>query len=246
LNNQLLVAPVLSDRLSYTAVYALTCLGFLSIYFGIGALSEFLVTRFLPRRARGRVLSSRELGAGQRGREIKSSLLSIALFGGFGVLTLFGWRVGLWSVGRASPLVVLELLALVLWNELHFYAIHRLLHVQPLYRWVHRHHHRSIRPTSWSTFAMHPLEALLLGSVMVLVMPFHEFSWPTLLLFPTVSLLLNNIGHMNYDALPEASDWHPLSGSRRHERHHQAVHGNYGFMLPLLDRLFGTELPPSR
>ena len=39
---------------------------------------------------------------------------------------------------------------------------------------------------------------------MVLVQPFHAFSVPTLLLFPLVSLAMNNLGHMNYDLSPRA------------------------------------------
>jgi Delta7-sterol 5-desaturase len=232
------------NQLSYTGVYTFTTLGFLSIYVGIGALTQFLTTRYFPEHGRGHVISERQLPPGQRAAEVRSSLLSIVLFGGYGVLTLFGLHAGFWGVSSARPGAVLaELVFLVLWNDVHFYVIHRLLHLPLLYRWVHRHHHRAIRPTPWSTFAMHPLEAILLGSVMVLVMPFHDFSWLTLLLFPVVSLALNNVGHMNYDVAPGVSDWHPLAGSRRHEQHHHFVHGNYGFMLPLLDRLFKTELP---
>jgi sterol desaturase/sphingolipid hydroxylase (fatty acid hydroxylase superfamily) len=65
---------------------------------------------------------------------------------------------------------------------------------------------------------------------------------PTLLLFPLVSLALNNIGHSGYDFAPGISDWHPLAGAVRHERHHRLVGGNYGFLFPALDRWFGTEL----
>ncbi|MFZ5891974.1 MAG: sterol desaturase family protein [Myxococcota bacterium] len=231
------------DELTYGFVYAFTSGGFLLIYFGIGSVSEWFVTRVFPARGVGRALSQRDLMPGQKLAEIKSSLVSIALFGGYGVLTLFGYRAGFWGIAAATPLrVVLELALLTLWNEAHFYAIHRLLHTKPLFRLVHREHHRSIRPTSWSTFAMHPLEATLLGSVMVLVMPFHDFAWLSLLLFPVVSLTLNNIGHMNYDVLRTGSDWNPLAGSRRHELHHRLVHGNYGFMWPFLDRAFSTEL----
>jgi len=234
------------NQLSYPTVYAFTSIGFLAIYFGIGALAQGMTTGYFPRRGWGHGISERKLVPGQRAAEVRSSLVSIALFGGYGVLTLFGWRAGFWEVSAARPLPVLaEVAFLVLWNELHFYVIHRLLHVPVLFRWIHREHHRAIRPTPWSTFAMHPIEALLLGSVMVLVMPFHAFSWLTLLVFPVVSLVLNNIGHMNYDVAPGVSDWHPLAGSRRHEQHHRYVHGNYGFMLPLLDRLFKTELPRS-
>jgi sterol desaturase/sphingolipid hydroxylase (fatty acid hydroxylase superfamily) len=88
---------------------------------------------------------------------------------------------------------------------------------------------------------MHPLEAILLGSVMFLVMPLVTLSLATLLLFPMGSLALNNLGHLGYDLAPGRSAWHPLSSSRRHALHHSRVTVNYGFLLPALDRLFRTE-----
>ena len=174
--------------------------------------------------------------------------MSIAIFGGYGVVTALGARAGLWTVVplRSPGGVALEIAFLVLWNDVHFYAIHRLLHGRWLFQHIHREHHRAIRPTPFSTYAMHPVEAALLGSVMVLVQPFHAFSLPTLLLFPLVSLAMNNLGHMNYDLVPRRGIWHPLAATRRHERHHRHVTGNYGFLLPVLDRWLGTDIATIR
>ncbi len=232
------------ETVPLAVVYAVTTLGFLLMYFGLGATTQALVTRVLPARGLGRQLSDRPLAPGQVAREIRQSLVSIAIFGGFGVLTAVGVRAGWWSVvtWRSPVAIALELGFLVLWNDVHFYAIHRLLHGKGLFQRVHREHHRAIRPTPFSTYAMHPVEAVLLGSVMVLVQPFHAFSLPTLVLFPLVSLTLNNVGHSNWDFVPGAGSWHPLVGGRRHERHHRLVNGNYGFLLPALDRWLGTEV----
>ena len=236
------------ERLPLALVFAITAGGFLFIYFGVGGLTHLLVTRAFPARGLGRPIADRALAPGQLGREIRQSLVSIAIFGGYGVLTAIGARAGLWTVLpiRSPGGVALELAFLVLWNDLHFYAIHRVLHGRWLFQHVHREHHRAIRPTPFSTYAMHPIEALLLGSVMVLVQPFHAFSVPTLLLFPLVSLLMNNLGHMNYDLVPGRGLWHPLAASRRHEQHHRHVTGNYGFLLPVLDRWLGTEIADAR
>jgi sterol desaturase/sphingolipid hydroxylase (fatty acid hydroxylase superfamily) len=226
-------------------VFAFTTLGFLFLYFGLGAATRALVTRALPARGIGRPLSTRALAPGQVAREMRRALLTIVLFGGFGVLTAVGVRAGWWAVVPWRPplAVALEVAVLVIWNDVHFYAVHRLLHTRWLFQRFHREHHRAIRPTSFSTYAMHPVESFLLGTVMVCVQPFHAFSLPTLLLFPLVSITLNNIGHSSYDFAPGAGVWHPLAGSRRHEAHHREVRGNYGFLFPALDRLFGTELP---
>jgi lathosterol oxidase len=233
------------ETVSLAVVFAATTLGFLLMYFGLGTTTHVLVTRVLPARGLGRPLSDRPLAPGQVGREMRQSLVSIVIFGGFGVLTSVGVRAGWWSVvpWRSPVAVALELGALLLWNDVHFYVLHRLLHTKAFFQRFHREHHRAIRPTPFSTYAMHPLEAVLLGSVMVLVQPFHAFALPTLVLFPLLSLILNNVGHANYDFVPRGSVWHPLAGARRHEAHHRVVRGNYGFLLPALDRGFATALP---
>jgi sterol desaturase/sphingolipid hydroxylase (fatty acid hydroxylase superfamily) len=235
------------ETLPLPVVFVATTLGFLAIYFGLGAGAWLLTTRVLPARGAGRPLADRPLVPGQIAGEIRASLISILIFGGFGVLTAVGARAGLWTVlpSRSAAGVTAELALLVVWNDVHFYVIHRLLHTRWLYQHVHREHHRAIRPTPFSTYAMHPVEATLLGSVMVCVAPLHAFSLPTLVVFPLVSLVFNNIGHTNYDLAPAASRWNPLAGSRRHEAHHRLVHGNYGFLLPLLDVTLRTELLPT-
>jgi sterol desaturase/sphingolipid hydroxylase (fatty acid hydroxylase superfamily) len=240
--------PVLHiEQLPLWLVFAATCVGFSLIYFGVGAVTQALVGTVFPRLRLGRIIAERALAPGQIAREIKQSLVSILIFGGYGVATAVGVRAGLWSVVPSpSPgVVALELAFLVLWNDLHFYVIHRALHGRWLFQHVHREHHRAIRPTPYSTYAMHPVEAALLGSVMVLVQPFHAFSLPTLILFPLVSIAMNNLGHMNYDLVPRRGVWHPLAATRRHERHHRHVTGNYGFLLPVLDRWLGTDIADS-
>ena len=233
------------EALPLWLVFLATTSGFLAMYLGLGSISTLLVSRVCPRLGLGRTLSDRPLAPGQLGRELRDSLVSILIFGGYGLVTALGARAGLWHVAswRSPGGVALELAFLVLWNDVHFYVIHRALHTRWLFQHVHREHHRAIRPTPFSTYAMHPLEATLLGSVIVFVLPFHAFSLPTLVLFPLVSLTLNNVGHLNHDLVPRAGVWHPLAGSRRHERHHREVRGNYGFLLPALDRWLRTEIP---
>lgn len=229
--------------LPLAAVFLMSSAGFLFIYFAWGGAAWLATTRLFPRLGWGHPLAEMRHNTGQVAREIRSSLVSIAIFGGWGVVTVLaarrGWVPVLWEPRWAR--VPLELLVLVLWNEAHFFAIHRLLHTRWLMRRVHRDHHRSLRATPFSTYAMHPLEAALLGSVMFCLMPFFTLSVASLFLFPMVSLALNNLGHMSYDLVPGLSEWHPLAATRRHALHHSRVAGNYGFLLPVFDWLFGTR-----
>jgi sterol desaturase/sphingolipid hydroxylase (fatty acid hydroxylase superfamily) len=167
----------------------------------------------------------------------------------FGVGLLVPWallRSG-WAQLAVQPSawrVAAEVIALFAWNELHFYANHRLLHTAPLRRF-HGDHHRSHVATPWSTYALHPVEALMLGSVPILPMLVHDFSFAALASLPVLSIVLNNLGHSNYELSrrPSAHGW--LGASRRHHLHHACYHGNYGFLLEVFDRWAGSVLPPG-
>jgi sterol desaturase/sphingolipid hydroxylase (fatty acid hydroxylase superfamily) len=137
--------------------------------------------------------------------------------------------------------VALELLALLVWNDIHFYAIHRTLHYPTLLRAVHAAHHQSIVTTPWSTYAFHPVEALLLGSVLLPPMLLWSFTPLALALLPILSLTYNVIGHSNFSALPRRWRW--LSNAQDHHLHHACHRGNYGFLFTFMDRLLGTQLP---
>ena len=42
--------------------------------------------------------------------------------------------------------IVVIMLLVPIWRELHFYAIHRLIHVPTLYKPIHSLHHRNVNP----------------------------------------------------------------------------------------------------
>ncbi|HYM85768.1 MAG TPA: sterol desaturase family protein, partial [Pseudoxanthomonas sp.] len=57
------------------------------------------------------------------------------------------------------------------------------------------------------------------------------------------SVMLNNLGHSNYEASRHAPARGWLGASRRHHLHHACYQGNYGFLLDIFDRWAGTVLP---
>lgn len=177
---------------------------------------------------------------GQLRVEVLASLRSIILFGVGMALPWALVRSGLASVDfSASPLrVAVDFLILVLWNDLHFYAMHRLLH-ERLPK-AHVWHHRSVTASPFASYSMSLTEAALLGSVMPLIMPFHDFSAAALLALPVWSLFINSLAHSNCDLFPQAGDDGLLAFVRHHQRHHSSYHGNYAFLFPVLDRWMGT------
>jgi lathosterol oxidase len=217
---------------------------FTSIYLVLCGGNWWLTRHLLPALGVGRRIDSKPLRDGQIRHELSLSALSILIFG---IGTILPWgllRLG-WAQLAADPgplRIALEMLVLLLWNDIHFYANHRLLHTRWLRRF-HAQHHRSLVTTPFSTYSFHPLEAALLGNVILLPMLLHDFSFAALLSLPVMSLLLNNLGHSNYDFAPSAGHDHWLSASRRHHLHHTRHHGNYGFLFNFMDGGFGTRLP---
>jgi sterol desaturase/sphingolipid hydroxylase (fatty acid hydroxylase superfamily) len=216
-------------------LFLITYLGFCGLYFGFSWLTQ---------RLRGEIIDHRPLRSGQIRKEIGLSLISIAMFGVITVLTKWLVDAGLlavsWTVNwRILPI---EIIFLFLWNEIHFYVSHRLLHTPWLYRHVHVLHHRSVVPTPYSAYSFHFAEALLLGSVMTTALLIHPFSIVSLLTLPLMSITLNTLGHLNVDLFPDKKLAHPLAFARRHSMHHSHNTGNFGFFLPWFDRLFFTEI----
>lgn len=231
--------------LSPWQVVAYTC-GFFAALYATFALTCWALTRWcLPRIGFGRVLDPRPLRDRQLARELSRSALTIGLFGLGALLPWWMLVSGVAQLAEQPSLlrVLLEIIALFFWNELHFYACHRLLHTKPLRRF-HAEHHRSITPTPFSVYAFHPVEALLLGSVPIIPMLLHDFSIAALLSLPVMSLALNTLGHANYEFCAKPNPQGALGASRRHQLHHAHYHGNYGFLLNVFDRLSGTEIPP--
>ncbi len=174
---------------------------------------------------------------------LRTYLVSIPLWTVVEVLFLHAFATGLVpGVSFADHpvyLAALILLAPVI-HEAHFFAIHRLIHWGPLYRWVHSVHHNSVNPSPWSSLSMHPVEAFLYHAV-----AFWHLLIPS---NPIVALFQLHIagygalnGHIGFDRL-ELTDERALdSHAYAHYLHHKYFEVNYGGdgVLPL-DRWFGS------
>ena len=144
-------------------------------------------------------------------------------------------------VGFADHPVYLAILALLVpvIHELHFYCIHRLIHIPVLYKWVHSVHHRSVNASPWSSLSMHPVEHLLY---------FATAFWH--LIIPSNPLLaLYQINFAGFGAIPGHVGFHRIevgdrlvdSHAYEHHLHHKYFEVNYGGdgLIPL-DKWFGT------
>ena len=213
---------------------------FLLLYLGFGSAVALLA------RALQRPLAGEPIKPAQYTRELANSARSIALFGS-GIVVPWG-LVQLGAAGitydASVSRIAAEVLMLVIWNDLHFYGMHRLLHTR-LFKPAHATHHKSIVASPYAAYSMSTAEALLLGSVMPMAMLVHDFSVESLLLLPAWSITINTLAHSNCDLFPWAKNGSILHFVRRHQTHHSRYHCNFGFFFSQLDRWFGTASSPS-
>ncbi len=130
-------------------------------------------------------------------------------------------------------------LLITLWNGIHFYFIHRLLHFPFLYKIAHHVHHRNINPGPWSGISMHPIEHILYFSAVLIhfIIPSH----PLHVFFHFIILSVGAIwGHAGFDALVIAKKNKVPLGHFDHQLHHRYFECNYGTFESPCDKWFNT------
>jgi Delta7-sterol 5-desaturase len=207
---------------------------FLTIYLLAAGIVYWLAKRI------NRPIEIKLVSAAQIVTELAQSLRSILLFGIGMIVPWLMVRYGISQVNleASAMLMVLEFAVLVLWNDVHFYAVHLLLHSK--LKSAHLTHHKSVTATPFTAYSMSITEALLLGSVMPLAMLAHDFSLLPLVLLPIWSIGINALAHSNCNLFDSASEHSLFSLVRHHQSHHSRYSGNFSFLFTQLDRWFGT------
>lgn len=210
-----------------------------SLYFLVIYTLFALLTSLLAKLVK-QPISTKPLPPKQVRTEILRSIRSILLFGAGMLLpwTMIKFGIAGVTIEANLPIIMMECLLLIVWNDLHFYVMHRFMHHQ--LKKAHGVHHQSIVSTPFASYSMSMTEALLLGSVMPLIMPFHTFSLQALLFLPIWSILINSLAHSNCNLFAKASANSMLGFIKHHQNHHSYYQGNYSFFFPHLDRWFGT------
>jgi lathosterol oxidase len=221
----------------YAYLVLLVVVYFGTLYFLLAPLFD-LCCKVLTRKNMLHPILVKEPGPGQVRSEIKHSTVSILVFGATSLPLFYLIRTGHVTLLPDTFLTVpVGLILLNLWNEVHFYLIHRLLHRPFFMRHFHYIHHQSRVPTVYSVYSFHWVEAVLLSTVPLSIVPFIPFSPLAILLYPLSSVLLNYAGHCNYRfGNGQGKNW-TLLGTH-HNQHHAKGNINFGFALPYLDGLF--------
>jgi Delta7-sterol 5-desaturase len=221
-----------------------------ALYYGVSALVFWAVLhRLLKHRWRHRLIGDWPSSADIR-REMAYSLSSLLVFASLGLVMVAGLFNGSIVIYRQPDAhgwawLALSLPALVMGQDLYFYATHRLLHTRWLFRHVHGVHHRSRQPSPWAAYAFHPVEALINGAftpLALLVVPVHG---GVLMAFALHQIIRNTLGHSALEAMPAGFTRHWLgrwfTTTTHHHLHHETGRGNYGLWFTWWDRCFGTE-----
>lgn len=144
-----------------------------------------------------------------------------------------------WLRWAEDPVWIVAIMLLVpIWREVHFYAVHRLIHAPALYKTVHSLHHRNTNPGPWSGLSMHPLEHFGYFSAMAIhwIVPSH----PLHMMFNQFHLLMAPVpGHAGFERVevgPVSLDTHGYA----HYLHHKLFEVNYSDGAVPLDRWFGS------
>ncbi len=131
--------------------------------------------------------------------------------------------------------------------DFYFYWVHRLIHIEPLYTWIHKTHHYSTAPNPLSSSAMTPIEGVAEGLMIptfLVLFTVHETSTYFILPFATIMGLYV---HCGYEFMPRWWYQNRLTSwfitPMFHDQHHQYFTCNYGAFTTIWDKLFGTVRP---
>lgn len=220
--------------------FLMTVISFLLLYFAFTVPAYFIFTKG----HRFTLYQKKEFRSHQIQTEIRRSLLSIFMFGVLSFPLYQGLKSGFLQIKFEFTwgIFIIESVALFLWNEVHFYLVHRTFHFKIFYKY-HADHHYSHVPSPFSAYSFHWSEGILLGAVMPIIMCFHDFQFYSLMTLPVMSILMNVLGHSNVDFFPQKPMNSLLSFSKRHSLHHKIPHSHYGFFLPYFDMIFKTDGP---
>jgi lathosterol oxidase len=125
-----------------------------------------------------------------------------------------------------------------------FYWLHRGMHKEPFYKWIHKIHHKSTSPNLLTTFSVSPLESLVNGGFLPLFVAAFTIHTETMALLVPFNILMGLYVHAGHEFLPRwwnktwATKW--FITTTFHDQHHKYFNYNFGGYSQIWDYLCGT------
>lgn len=153
-----------------------------------------------------------------------------------------------WSISAITfQNTVLPLPAIFIIYDFFYTILHWALHIQAIYGYIHKHHHRQKAPSRGNVDAVnvHPIEFFLgeynhLFAVYIytnlLGLQFHIVGFILLLV---VAATLTGLNHSRFDSTV-AVFGNTIYDSKWHDVHHRIPQSNYGQYINLWDLIFGS------
>lgn len=140
--------------------------------------------------------------------------------------------------------VIIQTVFFMVMEDFTFYWSHRFLHMDFIYPYVHKIHHKYVNTISIASEYAHPLE-FVFGNVLtsnsgVLILG-KKCHMVTYLMWNVLRIAETTDGHCGYDFSWSPFRLLPMSaGSEFHHYHHLAFKGNYASFFTYWDRIFDT------
>lgn len=131
-------------------------------------------------------------------------------------------------------------------HDTYFYWSHRLLHLFQYHK-VHYVHHESRIPTAWTSFAFHPLEALVQAIVLpalIVLIPIHIVGLIVFFTMMSIFGVMNHLGVELYPLILERKFF--LISASHHQQHHRKVSVNFALYFTFWDKWMKTEFQSER
>jgi Delta7-sterol 5-desaturase len=182
-------------------------------------------------------------------REIGYSSLTLLIFSGYAFLVFQTPLRQYTKVYKeisdyGLPYFFVSVALVIFIHDAYFYWMHRLMHHPKIFKWVHLIHHKSVNPSPWAAYAFHPFEALLEGSIILIVVfiiPIHVYAAGLFMFF---MLTFNIYGHLGYEIFSKKftnsrfGKW--INTSTSHNMHHKYFNDNYGLYFKFWDVVMKT------
>jgi len=238
----------------------------MSIFHFVGFITVFMVARYVLMSGGGylffwvlgkdrfahRKIQKRNPKEGAIRREVLRSIRTFFIFAAIGgvayEMAIRGHTEVYFEVSEMGwGYYLLSLLILGVIHDAYFYFLHRFLHWKPMFQRVHTVHHESANPSPWAAFAFHPVEAILQGAFVPIVLILLPVHYSAVAVFLVLTTAENVMGHMGYEVwtlkLHKTLGWKVFNTSTHHNLHHELSRSNFGLYFNWWDRWLGTNDP---